>query len=431
MPSSEPPYTPGYGLQPPLLVGRDQLLGRVWAALGKGAGHPDLHQAWVGERGVGKTVAAQWVTDRAARELNWAVIRHQAVAGEEALQALVRRLPEALSPWRRLGREFRKLEKEVTLSVSLGVVSLSTTVRTNTGTTPVETVFESLVRRVGDFARNHDTGLLLVVDEALSLERQPALAALSRSLQTANVEHLPIAAILTGLPSLRERFSGAGTYIRRIQKCELGDLSPDAARLALVEPATHRGVVFSPQALDLLVEQSRGLPYYVQLFGYHAWLAAGSADKIDLGHARAGLEEAYAQLDWEFGPAWERLSPLERNYVTALAGIGPYEAPAEEVARVLGRTTRQLSTARDRLINVHEVLEAPSFGVVGFRYKQFADWALHRRLPAPPLGSAPAKLPRPTTSRQPARSDGRSRADNAAPTERRNSRQPPKGPGQG
>ena len=310
------------------------------------------------------------------------------------------------------------------------MVSLSTTVRTTTAATPVETVFESLVRRAGDFARDHDTGLLLVLDEAQSLERQPALAALSRSLQTANVERLPIAAILTGLPSLRERFSGAGTYIRRIQKNELGDLSADAARLALVEPASHRGVVFSPKALDLLVEQSGGLPYYVQLFGYHAWLAAGSADDIDLLHAKSGLEEAYARLDWEFGPAWERLSPLERNYVTALVRIGPYEAPAEEVARVLGRTTRQLSTARDRLINVHEVLEAPSFGVVGFRYKQFADWALHRRLPVLPLGSAPAKLPQPATSRQPARPERRSRGNNA-PAERRNPKQPPQTPGQG
>jgi hypothetical protein len=169
----------------------------------------------------------------------------------------------------------------------------------------------------------------------------------------------------------------------------------------------------------------------VQLFGYHAWLAAGSADNIDIMHARAGLEEAYAQLDWEFGPAWERLSPLERNYVTALVDIGPYEAPAEEVAQVLGRTTRQLSTARDRLINVHEVLEAPSFGVVGFRYKQFADWALHRRLPAPPLGRVATRPPRPTTLRQPARSEARSRADHAPPSGRPNSRQPSQGAEQG
>jgi hypothetical protein len=389
VPYSEPPYTPGYGMEPPLLAGRDELLGRTWEALKAGPRRPDFHQAWTGERGVGKTVAAQVIADRTAKELGWAVVRHQAVPGEGTLQALMSHLPEALGAWGRRGREFRQLEKEVTLRVNLGVVSVATTLRAGPEATPVTSAFEGLVRQVGAFASKNTTGLLLTLDEAQVMDQEASLSALSRALQTARVERLPVAVIFTGLPSLQERLSGAGTYIRRIQKYELGALSPDASRLALVEPAARHGVLFSPEALNVLVEQADGGPYYVQLFGYYAWKAAGAANEITAAHAKAGLQDAYAQLDWEFKPTWAKLSPLERRYVLVVAEVGMHDATTEQVARLLSRTTSQLSSTRDRLINVHQVLEAPALGVVRLRQGHFGQWACHRapaRLtPAPPL----------------------------------------------
>jgi hypothetical protein len=384
VPSSEPPYTPGYGLQPPLIVGRDDLLDRTWAALTTGPRHPEFHQAWIGERGVGKTVAAQSIASRVAKELGWAVVRYQAIAGEDPLQALTAELPAALSAWRRRGRDFRDLEKQVTVTVDIGVVALSAAVSSPSVEVPATSQFEALVRHVGAFARSHGTGLLLTIDEAHIIEKGRSLAALSRSMQTAVVGQLPVAVILTGLPSLRERFIGAGTFIQRVQKHELSDLSPDSSRLALVEPAARHGALFAPDALEFLVDRAGGRPYYVQLFGYHAWRAAGPADEIGLSHAETGSADAYAQLDWEFQPTWLALSPQERDYLYAVIQLGPYQAPTDRVAQALSRTTRQLSTARDRLINTHGALQAPSLGIVRFRHAQFADWARQRAFAVAP-----------------------------------------------
>jgi type II secretory pathway predicted ATPase ExeA len=376
--STEPPYKPGYGLEPPLLVGRDRLLAWTWEALVSGPTHPDFHQALLGERGVGKTVVAQLIASRAKAQLGWAVLDYHAIAGEASLPALVHELPGALGAWSRRGREFRQLEKQLSVGVNIGVLSASTTLRSTKEGLAVTTAFGSLVRDVGRYARSHETGLLVTIDEAHVLERQPDLAALSRSMQTIVKERLPIAVLLVGLPPLRERFNGAGTFIQRLQTRQIGDLSPESARLALVEPAARVGVHFEPEALDALVDRSNGRPYHVQLFGYHAWRAADGATEITRAHVEAGLQEAYVQLDGEFEPTWHALRPQDRDYLVALSEIGPYEASTEAVAHKLGRAQRQLSMVRDRLVNEHGVLYAPARGVVQFSVQQFGDWVGQR-----------------------------------------------------
>jgi hypothetical protein len=61
-----------------------------------------------------------------------------------------------------------------------------------------------------------------------------------------------------------------------------------------------------------------------------------------------------------------------------VAVAAPHDATTEQVAGLLSRTTSQLSTARDRLINVHQVLEAPALGVVRLRQAHFGQWTRHR-----------------------------------------------------
>ncbi len=386
--STTPPYKPGYGLLPPLLVGRDDLLAWTWAAMVAGPGHPDFHQAWIGERGTGKTVLAELLATRVRAELGWAVLTHHAVAGEELLTALMHKLPEALGVWGRRGRELRQLEKELNVGFNLGVLSANTTVRSNSASPPVTIAFERLVQDVGGYAKRHSTGLLLVVDEAHVVQQQPDLGALSRSMQTAVRLKVPVAVLLVGLPELRGRFTGAGTFISRLQTRELGDLAPDAARLALVEPAARLGVSYAPEALDLLVARANGRPYHVQLFGYHCWRAAEAGHgfehrqatpQITAHHAQSGLVQAYIQLDSEFAPTWQALRPTERDYLRALIAIGPYQASTDSVAAHLGHTQKHVSVPRDRLVNDHAILEAPERGVVRFRTKQFADWIMERR----------------------------------------------------
>ena len=55
MNTGEPPYHPGYGVDPPLLAGREELIAETMSALRAGPRHQSFGLGFVGDRGVGKT----------------------------------------------------------------------------------------------------------------------------------------------------------------------------------------------------------------------------------------------------------------------------------------------------------------------------------------------------------------------------------------
>ena len=159
----------------------------------------------------------------------------------------------------------------------------------------------------------------------------------------------------------------------------MGNLDPSAARLALVGPAARRHVAWEDEALDLLVRRSAGHPYYLQLFGWHAWEAAEGEDSITLAHAKAGLGAARAELAGQYETTWARLRPQERDYLAAVAGFaGAGSAGIDEVAKALGKEPKQLAVARDRLVHMHGLLEVPERAKLRFTDAEMADWAARR-----------------------------------------------------
>jgi hypothetical protein len=74
------PFHPTFGVTPPLLVGRDDLIEAVAEAIEDGPGAPGRATLYTGPRGSGKTVLLNAVEDR-ARELGWTVISETASPG--------------------------------------------------------------------------------------------------------------------------------------------------------------------------------------------------------------------------------------------------------------------------------------------------------------------------------------------------------------
>ena len=97
-------------------------------------------------------------------------------------------------------------------------------------------------------------------------------------------------------------------------------LTPFQTRTALDDPARDNGAAFDPAALDLLVKESGGYPYMVQLLGQAAWETSTDATTITHEHARAALDVVYHQLDAGiYGLRWEKCTPHERAVLTAIA----------------------------------------------------------------------------------------------------------------
>ena len=225
----------------------------------------------------------------ASKKLGWAVLHVQALQEESLVARLLQRIPEAVGGG--FGRGSQDLQAQLSVSVNLGLVSARAAVERghNAGTGGTAAAFEDALGRVGSFAAGHGIGLLVTVDEA-RMAPQEDVSAVARALQTVVARRLqPVAVVFSGLQNFRDRLAGAGTYAGRLPVEELGDLELSVARLALVEPAARRHVAWEDEALGLLVRRSGGHPYYVQLFGWHAWEAAQGKDMITLAHAKAGL----------------------------------------------------------------------------------------------------------------------------------------------
>lgn len=383
MNTSNPPYHPGYGVDPPLLAGRDELIAEALGALRAGPRHPSFGQGFVGDRGIGKTALLNEIERRTRAELSWPVVVLQAVPGEDLLPGLIERLIDAIgSGWQRAGKLVRELETEFELAANLLVVRASGHARTRTGRPASPAVaLERLLRKAGESAKARGSGVLVTIDEAHTM-RKPELAVLAASLQvTTKRAGLPIAVTFAGLPEFRQASHGAGTFFERMSVVDVGNLSAESTRYALVKPAADLGVRFDDDALELLVGESDGYPYLVQLLGFETWKAAAGARRITPAHATAGVKMALGKMDSLFQARWDELSDLERDYVYAVATQGPGPVAVAGVQAALGRSSRQLATTRAKLINEHHILVPVRYGELRLALARFGEWAARQDRP--------------------------------------------------
>jgi hypothetical protein len=58
---------------------------------------------------------------------------------------------------------------------------------------------------------------------------------------------------------------------------EIGPLSPSAARIAIAKRASDLRVAFDSRAVEQIVAETKGYPYFLQEWGQHSWDAASAA----------------------------------------------------------------------------------------------------------------------------------------------------------
>ena len=115
----------------------------------------------------------------------------------------------------------------------------------------------------------------------------------------------------------------AKSYAERLFKFPMiGELPPEAAAEALVEPARAEGVRFEEAAVALITEYTEGYPYFIQEFGRAVWnLAEGP--EITREDADAALSIVEGELDESFFRARvQRSTPEELRYMRAMPRWG-------------------------------------------------------------------------------------------------------------
>lgn len=153
----------------------------------------------------------------------------------------------------------------------------------------------------------------------------------------------------------------------------IGALRPEQAKEALSKPAAIEGVAYTDEALDALVGQTEGYPYFLQELGKHAWDAA-QASPITLQDCQKASITAEADFDTSFFRVrFDRLTPSEKRYLRAMVELGAGPHRSGEVADVLKRSSQSLAPTRAKLIEKGMVW-SPSHGSTAFTVPLFHQY---------------------------------------------------------
>ena len=393
------PFAPGAGTPPPELSGREALLARAAQALGRVQnGRTEKGLVLVGLRGVGKTVLLNEIRRRAqAQGLRTCLVEaHEGKSLPALLIPHLRRVlldldrAEALSAT--VKRALRVLKSFMTgWKTKIGEVEVTLDIDPETGAADsgdLEADLPELIAAIGEAAAARNSALALFIDE-IQYFKPAELSALIMALHRVAQERLPVALFAAGLPQVTALFGHSKSYAERLFDFpEIGALSPLEAIEALAKPAAAEAVYFDEAALGLIYQQTRGYPFFVQEWGYHCWNCA-PAPRIGLADAQTASDIALRRLDEGFFRVrFDRLTPREKNYLRAMAELGPGPHRSGEVAARLEKKSPALAPLRDGLIG-KGMIYAPAHGDIAFTVPLFDEF-MQRAMKRAPLNSPAA-----------------------------------------
>ncbi len=243
----------------------------------------------------------------------------------------------------------------------------------------LETDLADLIVAVGDAARERGSAVVLLIDE-LQYVPEEQLAALISALHRASQKQLPVTMLGAGLPQLLGQMGRAKSYAERLfEFVAIGPLDADAARDAIRLPIEREEEAIDAEALTAIVAETGGYPYFLQEWGKHSWdVAEGSP--ITAQDVRLATVTALAELDASFFRVrFDRLTPAEKRYLRAMAGIGPGPHRSGDIAEVLGVKVSSVAPVRNSLI-AKGMLYSPAHGDTAFTVPLF-DAFMRRIMP--------------------------------------------------
>ncbi len=230
-----------------------------------------------------------------------------------------------------------------------------------------------LLRAVAEAAAHRETAIALLLDEVQYLSERD-LGALIVALHKLTQRSLPVVFFGAGLPQLAGLAGEAKSYAERLfDYPSIGPLDDPDAREALRAPAQREGVDYEDAALAEIVRRTQGYPYFLQEWGKHAWNAATSSP-ITQADAERATQRAIQQLDEGFFRVrLDRLTPREKDYLRAMAELGPGPHRSGEIAEKMGVKVQSVGPLRANLIG-KGMIYSPAHGDTAFTVPMFDEF---------------------------------------------------------
>lgn len=349
------PYSPGAGVPPPELAGRDDVIHQIEIAIARSRKlRPSKNFMLLGLRGVGKTVLLQHMLNAAGEEnvVQDLEVNPRLPLSDQIAEHLLRILIN-LDRKKKIGQGVKQAlgllqSFAAKFEVRLGDYAVGMTESQATGNLQMD--LADLFMAIGEAARNREVAVVLAMDEVQYLSRED-LTALIIALHRVEQRKLPLVFLGAGLPQLAKLAGDARSYAERLFVYpEIGRLDIESARQALVVPAKNEGANFTDGAVSHILTETECYPYFLQVWGEKAWQVAESSP-IATKDAEKATELAIQYLDESFFRVrLDRLTEKQQEYARAMADFGPGPVRTADIAQKLGIKASQAAPIRREIV---------------------------------------------------------------------------------
>ncbi len=385
------PFSPGAGSPPPELVGRDPLLEQARILLGRvKMKRAEKSMLLTGLRGVGKTVLLNEI-EVLAKSSGYRTLSLEAHEDKPlglliapALRTLLFDLNRVAGTGDKVKRGLSVLRSFVgALKVSIGDVSIGLDIEPEKGLADsgdLEIDLPSLFVAVAEAAEERKSAVAVLIDE-IQYFNQKELGALIMAMHKVQQRQLPLTLLGAGLPILPRLAGESKSYAERLLNFpEIGALSAEDSAKALRDPAIEAGVTFEIKALKEIYRLTKGYPYFLQEWGYQAWNLA-AASPITLKVVKNATATVIPRLDKNFFRVrFDRLTPSEKNFLRAMAALGPGPYRTGDIADTLGVKITSLGPVRAKLLRKGMIF-SPAHGDITYTVPLFDEFMI-RAIPA-------------------------------------------------
>ena len=385
------PYRPGAGLMTTYLAGRDediQTVDQMFVALTMNI--PTQSIIFSGLRGVGKTVLINKlqkiaedkdifckhieVEDRddfISQIVSCSQSFLRKVSAKEKFKHLIQKPLDALKA---LTVSFDPNDN--TFSMSLQERELYTSTNLTQSLTDVLTT-------IGETAYKSEIPMCFFIDE-MQYMKAKELGSLIAALHRTNQLGYPVMVIGAGLPKIYKMLSDEKSYSERLFLYkEIGALTEEQSKKAIIMPAQKFGVAYSEEAIREIISITKGYPFFIQQMCQIVYQNTDEKE-IEKKHVETSTNDFLKTLDTGFFKVrYERCADSDKKFVFAMVKCGDLPCTISNVAHNLHKSVNSISTTRAQLISkgiIYPIrykeldFTVPEFNKYVMRLDEYKQW---------------------------------------------------------
>ena len=375
------PYTPGAGFMPGYLAGRETILDEADKYLKTlTLGYPQQSVIYYGLRGVGKTVLLNAV-EKKTDDLSILMEHVEIAERRDFTQQVVNSSKKFIHKMsvKEAAKDFvGKVQGllrafSVTYNPNEQTFSLEMSDNEYVATGDLTSDLTDLFVAMGKTADKANYAICYFIDEIQYMKEQEA-EALVNAIHRCNQLRLPIMVFGAGLPKIMKMLGEIKSYSERLFKfVEIDTLLKKDAMDAVVKPAEPLGITYEEDALDKIYTVTKGYPHFIQELCSAIW-DNSDTDVIRRLHVENAIPMFYSNLDKGFYKVrYDRCTQKEKVFILAMVKCGDLPCTISNVAKIMKRSVKSISTYRAQLIN-KGVIYATGHAEIDFTVPGFDEY---------------------------------------------------------